>query len=251
VITLEIVNDLKKQIKENWEGYNTEKNPITLKILYSMSRNSIIEKKKEELIILFQSALDNFKNSPIGSKYDKDGWLDEKYIKDGLHNIILNSSTCKKLDEIFDDYTLDYIVFFSECCDDYSSPMYSAITAYQYLCQIEEEEKKKIDNNVLMLENILGQYISKQVQAFHSEDDGYIYDNRRAEAYRKLWYTAKSNAIKFYNDKCSTGRKDYKNIRIILDTIDEVFNYYVYGPKKIDIGKASKTKALQKKANSN
>jgi hypothetical protein len=244
---LEIVNDLKKQIKENWEGCSNEENSITLKILYNMSKNAVIEKKKEELMILFQLALDNFKNSPIGSKYDQDEWLDAKFIKDGLHNIILNSSTCKKLDEIFDDYTLDYIIFFSECCDDYSSPMYSAITAYKYLCQIEEEEKKQIDNKVLMLEDILGPYISSQIQPFHSTYEAYIYSIKQAEAYRKLWYTAKSNAIKFYDDKCSAGRRGYKSIRVILDTIDEVFNYYVNGPKRIDIKKVSNTKVLQKR----
>jgi hypothetical protein len=212
-----------------------------------MSKNAVIDEKKKELLILLQSALNNFKSSPVGTVYEHDGWLDDNTIKNGLHNIILNSSTCKKVDELFDNYNLDYIVFFSECCDEFSSPMYSAIIAYKYLCQIEEEEKKQIDNDVSMLEDILGPYIIGQTKEFHSTNESYIYDNTRVETYRALWYMARSNAIKFYEEKCNIGRSSYKNIRVILDIIDKVFIYYINGPKSISIKEKHKTKDLQKR----
>lgn len=247
MITLEIVNNFRNLVKERWEKCNSEDDYIVLKLLYNMSRNAVIEEKKKKLLNLFQLALNNFRNSSVGAIYERDGWLDDHTLKDGLKNIILNSSTYKKVDEIFDDYTLDYVAFFSECCDDFSSPMYSVISAYKYLCQIEEEEKKQIDNDVSILEDILGPYITDQTKEFHSTSESYIYDNTRARTYKTLWYEARNNAIKFYEEKCNIGMRGYKNIRVILDVVDEVFIYYIKGPKNINIKEKNKIKSLQKR----
>lgn len=244
---MEVINNFRNLSKDKWENCNNEDASITLKLLYNMSKNAVIEEKKKELFISFQSALNKFKNSPIGIMYERDGWLDDNTVKKGLNNIILNSSTCKRVDELFDNYNLDYIVFFSECCDEFSSPMYLAITAYKYLCQIEEEEKKQIDNDVSMLEDILGPYIIYQTKDFHTASESYIYDNTRAETYKALWYTARNNAIRFYEKKCDIGRSGYKNIRVILDVIDRVFDYYINGPKNISVKEKHPTKVLKKR----